>query len=64
MPTETIPDDMKQALDIIKDLYYYFNQNLEHALEAFLEGYTAEELKSKGNFDPYIVYLIWVVPGA
>lgn len=51
--------EINEAVRDIKDLYLYFN-NINYALEAFTEGYTATELKNKGNFDPYIVYLLWV----
>jgi len=50
---------VESELNIIADLWKYFN-NVEHAVEAYVEGYTAEELLSKGDFQPYWVYLIWV----
>ena len=56
------PVDMVKTLDIIKGLYDYFDNDLEKAIEAFLEGYTVDQLKAFGDFDPQLVYLIWVKP--
>jgi hypothetical protein len=53
----TVP---QEELDTLYKLYSFFNHNVEHAVEAFIDGYTAEELKSKGNYPPYWIYLIWV----
>lgn len=49
----------EEHLNTIYELYKYFH-NIDYAVEAFKEGYTAEQLKKKGNYPPYWVYLIWV----
>ena len=61
MTVNETPVDMVKTLDIIKGLYDYFG-DLDKAVEAFLEGYTVEQLKAFGDFNPQLVYLIWVKP--
>ena len=46
-------------MNIISNLWLYFH-DIDQAVEAFKEGYTAEELKNKGPYPPYWVYLLWV----
>lgn len=46
-------------LDKVNALWLYF-RNIDYAVEAYKAGYTADELRSKGNYPPYWVYLLWV----
>ena len=53
---ETVNDE---DLAVIADLWAFFN-DIEHAVEAYKQGYTASELYSKGSYPPYWIYLLWV----
>jgi hypothetical protein len=56
-----INPQLEEPIDL-ENLYFLYDyfRNPVHAVEAYEQGYTAEDLKAKGNYPPYWVYLIWV----
>ena len=50
----------KKQINQVYDLYEYFEHNIDYAIEAYKLNYTAQKLKSFGNYPPYWVYLLWV----
>lgn len=50
----------KKDINKLYGLYDFFEHNIDYAIEAYKQGYTAKQLKAKGNYPPYWIYLIWV----